>query len=216
MTEFTLEDQKFGGAIGLLWVDLETTGAEENRDEIIEIGAILTDFNFERMDGRADRDFSIVIEPSEYALGRMMKNPVVRNMHIHNGLLNDCVSLPSRARAIEIAEQRLITYIQMAINAKKNRGDAGKFRFMLAGSGVGHFDNRFIRQHMPTLWKMLVFSPLDVGMVRRFLAISNVDLTPGADNTKSKDHRALGDILLHIEEAKAYRHELQTRLQSPF
>lgn len=202
--------EKFSGANALLWVDLETTGAEEDKDEIIEIGAVLTDFNFERMDYRPNRDFTCIIEPSETALGRMMKNPIVRNMHVHNGLLDDCLRSKHRETHIWNAEQKLIKYMQMAMNSRTNRGDATKYRYMLAGSGVAHFDNRFIRHYMPELSKLLVFSPLDIGMIRRFLKMIGVE-PADADNSDSKDHRALGDILLHIEEAKAYREWLLKR-----
>lgn len=207
MTEFQLND-KLGGTLGQLWLDLETTGNDVEKDEIIEIGAVLTDHNFDRFDYRATRDFSIVIEPSEYALGRMMKNPIVRNMHVDNGLLDECLSSPKRVYFIEEAEAALLKYMTLAINSQKTRGDVGKFTFMIAGSGVGHFDRKFIDKYLPGLSGVLHFSPLDVGQVRRFLKVSNVDLS-GADNTKSKNHRALDDVLLHLEEARTYRRALE-------
>jgi oligoribonuclease len=193
-----------GGAFALLWVDLETTGSEEDKDDIIEIGATMTDFDFERVDYRAGRDFSMVIEPSEYALGRLMKNGIVRQMHNENGLLEDCVGDPTRKKCIEEAEAELINWMSLAVNSRKQRGSAEKYKYMLAGSGVGHFDRRFINQHMPRLARLLTFAPLDVGMIRRFLKISGVDPS-FADNTHEKNHRALDDVLLHLEEARAYR-----------
>jgi hypothetical protein len=76
-------------AKAILWVDLETTGTDETEDDIIEVGAILTDFDLEVI-----RMFSAVSRPSDHAYKRMMENKVVRKMHTDNGLLAILDKLP--------------------------------------------------------------------------------------------------------------------------
>lgn len=194
-----MDEGKFSGAYALLWVDLETTGTDEKSDDIIEIGAVLTDFNLNKI----GTSFSQVVEPDDFALGRLMKNQVVRQMHEANGLLDDVIS--GRSVDIATAQHYMYKWITLAINHRVRKGDPAKFRFMLAGSGVAHFDRRFIKQELPLIDGLLTFSPLDVGMVRRFLKLSGVEVDSVGDNSDRKNHRALDDIELHLEEARAYK-----------
>lgn len=196
-----------GGAVAMLWVDLETTGTDEAFDEVIEIGAIMTDFEFNVLGDPAG--FEVIIEPTEYALGRMMKDKVVRDMHNDNGLLGEVLN--GQGKDLRTAQYDMLEWMENTLNVKKRKGPVNKFRFMLAGSGVDHFDKRFIVEHLPDVNKLLAFPTLDVGMVRRFLRFSGVE--PSHDNTESKDHRALGDIRLHLEEARAYRDMFQINLK---
>lgn len=196
--------EKYGGAIYLLWMDLETTGSDEDMDEIIEIGALLTDFELNQV----GRTFSQVYQPDDTALGRLIKNDVVREMHTANGLLAECIRAKHYARnSLDVNN-----WLNYEINRKQRRGPVEKFRFMLAGSGVGHFDREFISRYLPDLDNLLVFAPLDVGMVRRFLKVSGVEPSH-ADNTDQKNHRALDDVILHLEEARAYRDWFQECLE---
>lgn len=181
----------------MLWTDLETTGTKEELDCIIEIGAILTDFEFNPIGD----EFTIVVDPDEFALGRMMKTPAVLNMHMKNGLLQDI--LDGAGTSIENAQKEMLRWMDNTINSKTRKGPVNKFKFMLAGSGVGHFDKRFIKEELPQVNKLLTFPILDVGMVRRFLRFSGVE--PSQQPNDQKNHRALDDIRLHLEEARMYR-----------
>jgi oligoribonuclease len=191
------------GVQGLLWCDLETTGVEEDLDEIIEIGALITDFDFNVLGPR----FSRIVEPSERALGRLMKNPTIRKMHTDNGLLDEILS-SGNAKGPLRAEMDMHSWMDDVINLKTRKGPVDKYRFMLAGSGVGHFDKRFIKTYLPRIDKLLAFPILDVGVVRRFLRFSGVQF-PAAPEANNKNHRALDDIELHLEEARFYKERLR-------
>lgn len=67
----------------LLWLDLETTGTDESKDSIIEIGCVLTDADLNEVS-----DFTMYVEPTDEALGRLLRNDIVREMHKANGLLD--------------------------------------------------------------------------------------------------------------------------------
>lgn len=186
------------GAKGLLWIDLETTGLSEVYDEIIEIGAIYTDFNLIPL----GPNFTVVIEPGEYAIGRLMMEPAVRNMHTENGLLEDIFARKC-VKSIEEAETKLINWLDLIINRSSRKGPMEKFRFILAGSGVGHFDRRFIQAYMKRLDKMLAHAPLDVGDVRRLAKLAGFEPS-SVPSQDTKTHRAADDILQHLQEAQVY------------
>jgi oligoribonuclease len=191
-----------GGALYLLWVDLETTGDDETLDDIIEIGALVTDFDLQVV----GNSFHATIEPSEFALGRLMKNEVVRQMHTDNGLLLECITGMARALSIADAERDMLYWLDTLINRRTRKGPVTKFRFQLAGSGVSHFDRRFIDGRMPKLSKLLTFAPYDIGQVRRGFKFAGVDLGNTA-SSQIKTHRAEDDILMHLREAQDF-HEM--------
>lgn len=177
----------YGRSKALLWVDLETTGSDKEADEIIEIGAIVTDFDYVEA-GR----YHAVCLPSDVGLARLRNNPVVLKMHTANGLLADLEA--GRGVSLEAAEDDMVLWLR----------DYSDHQLMLAGSGVGHFDRGFITRDMPALSAKLSYPNLDIGVVRRFLALAGV-LPAKSDKTGKKNHRAFDDIALHLAEARQYR-----------
>jgi oligoribonuclease len=173
----------------LLWTDLECTGSDEEDDEIIEIGCVLTDFTLDELDS-----WTSVVKPSAAALGRMMQNDVVREMHEKNGLLDD-VLRQKNPRIHEVTRQ-LLTWLD---NWGIANGD-----LVIAGSGVGHFDMRFLRKYMPQLVPgKCKYWCIDIGVVRRAW-----DMWVGTDVSAANDrktHRALDDAYCHLDEARAFR-----------
>lgn len=179
----------------LLWLDLETTGTDERKDSIIEVGCLLTDTELNEIEGWA---YSWVVAPTEAALQRLLTNPVVRQMHADNGLLWDV--LDGKNVLIEDVSDPLLGYLKRASDYKPKT-------IMLAGSGVAHFDRRFLRYHMTSVEDYLAYPVLDVGVIRRAYKLWHV-LTPlDGPDTNAKTHRALEDARLHLEEARAYKRQ---------
>jgi oligoribonuclease len=118
-------------------------------------------------------------------------NPFVREMHMSNGLLDDIEKYGEPITDVE-------EYLTLALSHEGEPGD-----FILAGSGVSHFDRRFIEAQMPQLAKWLRYYNIDVGVLRRTLELCGRDdlLLPKQDKT----HRALDDALLHLEELRFVR-----------
>ena len=74
----------------------------------------------------------------------------------------------------------------------------------LAGSGVSHFDRRFIRRYWPSLDRKLAYAMFDVGVVRRFLREWGLGLLPpeyAETRAPTIGHRALSDAEDHRQEA---------------
>lgn len=174
----------------MLWLDLEATGSDVQFDEIIEIGAVLTDPNLLV----CSDPFEAVVQPSMFAYDRMANNEVVREMHVANGLFEECLVAED---SIAVAESKMLKWFA------ENDIDQEKKRVILSGSGVSHFDRRFIRQWMPNAEQFMIYPHIDVGVVRRFLDMSGA--LPETEKPASKNHRALADAYLHLDEARRYR-----------
>lgn len=176
----------------MLWYDLETTGTDEQRDDIVEIGCILTDLT-----GRALSSYESVIRPTDGGYARLMENPVVREMHLKNDLLYECVS--AGARRVFHIEDEILDWLT-------NNTDSAKQHVVGAGSGVAHFDRRFIRSRMPQLDRRLAYYSFDVGVLRRacrYAGREDLILPDG------KNHRAFTDAAHHLDEWHHYKAILQ-------
>lgn len=181
----------------LLWVDLETTGVDERLDSIIEVGAILTDTNLNEIDQK-----SILVEPTDEAILRLVRNGAVTEMHLANGLLDDLNS--EAVFPPHLADSMLVGMLE--------KHSVRKHRVILAGSGVSHFDRRFIKAQLPYTDAYLAYPSIDIGVVRRTwqMLVPGYSVSPAQG---SKTHRALDDIKYHLEEARAFK-EAWNRLVS--
>ncbi len=176
----------------LLWVDLETTGSEvEKGDEIIEFAAILTTLDLDELSSH-----ETVIMPRALGLGRMMLHPVVRRMHETNGLLEEL--LENDYPFVGQAERFILQWLDLEFSKMTE-----KPKLVLAGSGVAHFDRKFIDKYMPQLARRLRYYTLDIGVVRRAHRWwLGEDLSTANDG---KTHRAMDDIRCHLAEAREFK-----------
>lgn len=170
----------------IAWIDLECADTNEYLNPILEIGLIVTDKKLNEL----EREYWI-INPDEDFPGWIDKmSDFVRDMHTKNGLLVDV-----EAHGVELAEADM--EISQLLDNYTTDG-----RMPIGGSGVGHFDMRFIREQLPQTMKRLKFWSMDIGVVRRYLRdIVGVEVGKPSED---KPHRALDDIALHVEEARRY------------
>jgi len=172
----------------LLWLDLETTGSDEAHDCIIEVGCVLTTHDLIELG-----EFTSIVKPEALGLGRMLQNPIVRAMHEKNGLLSEVLEVTDDHLPHKVT-QRLLEWLVAS------GGEQSKVA--LAGSGVGHFDIRFIRRYMPQLASFLRYWVIDIGSIRRAHDMW-VGTTISVEND-NKTHRALDDVHCHVAEARAF------------
>lgn len=172
------------------WLDLETAGTDEH-DPILEVGVVLC---------RNEPDMPIVSErawvprmgEAELAVVRASAPPVVADMHDHNGPWRDLGAAvhDDTAPDLGMVDYRCSEWL---------RSTCGSSHVALAGSGVSHFDRRFIRAQMPRTDRRLTHWAYDVGVVRRLLELANPDaVRPLPDGGKA--HRALDDARDHRAE----------------
>jgi len=168
----------------LVWVDCEMTGLDLERDELIEVAVVITDYDLNPV----DPGLEVVIRPTEAALAGMVE--FVRDMHTTSGLLAD---LPSGFSLPE-AEEQVFAYIQRFVAA----GTAP-----LAGNTIGT-DRAFLAKHMPRVDGHLHYRSVDVSSIKE-LAKRWFPRVYYQAPAKHGGHRALADIRESIRELEYYR-----------
>ena len=169
----------------MVWIDCEMTGLDLTADALVEVAALVTDYELNVLGDGVD----IVVRPPDGALDSMPD--VVREMHTSSGLLD---ALPS-GTSLEEAEQRVLTYV------REHVPEAG--RAPLAGNTVGT-DRMFLARDMPELEGWLHYRVVDVSSIKE-LARRWYPKAYFAAPKKAGGHRALADIRESIEELRYYR-----------
>jgi oligoribonuclease len=169
----------------LVWIDCEMTGLDLAADALIEVAALVTDFELNVLGDGVD----VVVKPPPEALDQM--DDFVREMHTSSGLLKE---LPDGVPLGE-AEQQVLAYI------KEHCPDGS--RPPLAGNTVAT-DRSFLARDMAELESFLHYRIVDVSSIKE-LARRWYPRAYYAAPAKSGNHRALADIQESIEELRYYR-----------
>jgi len=170
----------------LVWVDLEMTGLDPERDVILEIAVIVTDGELEVLEEGPD----LVLAQPEAALAGMAK--VVAQMHAHSRL--DAAVRESRITSAQ-AEAEVLAFVRRFVPTP---GTAP-----LAGNSIAT-DRAFLRRHMPRLESHMHYRNVDVSTVKELARRWYPDAKKAAPE-KGGGHRALADIRESIEELRYYR-----------
>lgn len=164
----------------LLWVDLEMTGLDPEKDKILEVAAIATD-----MDLNEIATYEAVIKVDENIIKeRMVGEFWERNQDSYNAL----VKQNQNGKSAQAVEKELLEFLDQ---------NFGK-EIYLAGNSI-HQDRKFIEREMPELNKRLHYRMLDVSAWKIYF-----ENALGQKFTKKDSHRALDDINGSIEELKWY------------
>ena len=169
----------------LVWIDCEMTGLDVVNDALIEVAALVTDFELNVLGEGID----IVIKPPSEALAQM--NPVVTDMHTHSGLLDEL----DGGVDLATAENAVLDYIREFVVEPR--------KAPLAGNTVGT-DRLFLSRDMPALESYLHYRIVDVSSIKE-LARRWYPRTYFASPVKHGNHRALADIQESIDELRYYR-----------
>lgn len=180
----------------IVWVDLEMTGLDLNKEQIIEIAVIVTD---SQLNITAQMDDSIVIHCSDDLLNNM--NEWCVQHHGESGLTQ-------RARDSKItlrdAEKMVLQFLKQN-GVECNTRDMNK-KPILAGNSV-YVDRQFIAKQMPELNGVFHYRIIDVSGVkelcRRWYPQQFSEQPP-----KKTTHRALDDIIESIQELQYYRQSI--------
>jgi oligoribonuclease len=169
----------------LVWIDLEMTGLDPDRDTILEIATVVTNNDLEII----AEGPNIVIHHSDEVLTLMDEWNTTQ--HTSSGLVK---AVQQSTINLEEAEQETLAFLQ---NYTKKRMSP------LCGNSVWQ-DRLFIQHHMPHLDAFLHYRIIDVSsikeVVRRWYSGN-----PYEKFIKPENHRAHEDILYSIAELKHYR-----------
>ncbi len=169
----------------LVWIDCEMTGLDLAADALIEVAALVTDFELNVLGEGVD----VIVKPPPEALEQMVD--FVRDMHVTSGLLDEL----SDGVTLEEAEQQVLGYI------KQHCPDGA--RPPLAGNTVAT-DRSFLARDMVELESFLHYRIVDVSSIKELARRWYPRAYYGAP-AKSGNHRALADIQESIEELRYYR-----------
>jgi oligoribonuclease len=169
----------------LVWIDCEMTGLDLGADALIEVAALVTDFELNVLGDGVD----VIVKPPPEALDQM--DPFVRDMHTSSGLLEELAD----GVPLDEAEQQVLAYI------KEHCPDGS--RPPLAGNTVAT-DRSFLARDMVELESFLHYRIVDVSSIKELARRWYPRAYYGAP-AKSGNHRALADIQESIEELRYYR-----------
>jgi oligoribonuclease len=171
----------------LIWIDLETTGLDPVKDQILEVGCVITKSDLSEI-GR----FAAPVRPVE----PLTLSLFVAEMHAKNDLLLDI----GKADPIGRVDQALARWIVETMP----EGASKKGTLLIAGN-TPQFDKAFIAQHMPVTSLFFNHRVFDVSTLK---AAMRMWFSPGWCEQGEAPHRVLADIDGAIAAAHAMRAHL--------
>lgn len=171
----------------LLWIDLEMTGLDPEKDRIIEMAAIVTDVNLNSL---AESPV-MTVHQSDILLAQM--DEWCTRQHGQSGLtarVRDSQTTESEA------EQQMLAFV---------RHYTDKGISPMCGNSIGQ-DRRFLVKYMPELEAHFHYRNIDVSSIKELAKRWKPSVMKGLK--KKGAHLALDDIRDSIEELRHYRRHL--------
>ena len=131
----------------IVWIDCEMTGLDLRADALIEVAALVTDYELNQLGEGVD----LVIAPPPEALAQM--DPYVRDMHTSSGLLDALAS----GTTLDQAQAAVLEYVRAWVP------EPGKAP--LGGNTVAT-DRGFLARDLPELEAHLHYRIIDVSSIK--------------------------------------------------
>lgn len=179
----------------VLWIDLEMTGLDPEKDRILEVAAIGTNWDFTEL----TRFEGIIKVPENLIKTRMTGAFWEKNAKAKDALTTqNAKGIPT-----EEMDQKLRTWLdENFVSSAITTDPTYRGKLILAGNSV-YNDKKFIDQEWPLVSSRLHYRLLDVS------AWKLVFQSRKKFFTKKEEHRALDDILGSISELKFYLEQLK-------
>ncbi len=168
----------------LIWVDMEMTGLDPDRDRIIEVALVVTDGQLETV---AEAPVLVVHQPDSVLDAMDAWN---KGTHGRSGLIDKV-----KASALDEAavEARMIEFLAQYVPSRASP---------MCGNSICQ-DRRFMARGMPRLEAYFHYRNLDVSTLKELARRWKPDIAKGL--TKQGKHEALADIYESIAELRYYR-----------
>jgi oligoribonuclease len=168
----------------LVWIDMEMTGLDPDKDRIIEVAAVVT-----------YPDLNILAEGPVFAIHQ--SDALLDGMDAWNKGTHGRSGLIDRVKASTVTEAQasaeLITFLKKYVPAGKSP---------MCGNSICQ-DRRFMVRGMPELEAFFHYRNLDVSTLKELCKRWKPELAAGFK--KHQMHTALADIIESIEELRYYR-----------
>ncbi|AXF77410.1 oligoribonuclease [Erwinia tracheiphila] len=171
-------------ASNLIWIDLEMTGLDPERDRIIEIATLVT-----------DAELNILAEGPVFAVHQpdtqlaLMDDWNVKT-HTNSGLV---ARVKASQHDEQAAEQQTIDFLKQWVPANSSP---------ICGNSIGQ-DRRFLFKYMPQLEAWFHYRYLDVSTLKELARRWKPEILAGFK--KQGSHQAMDDIRESVAELAYYR-----------
>ncbi len=169
----------------IIWIDCEMTGLSLRTDALVEVAALVTDFELTVLGDGID----VVIKPPADAIAQM--DEFVRDMHTTSGLLDELDGGVSLGEA----QSLVLDYVRQFVPEPR--------KAPLGGNSVAT-DRGFLARDMPDLEAHLHYRIIDVSSIKELSRRWYPRVYFNAPK-KAGGHRALADIKESIAELRYYR-----------
>ncbi|XP_078122517.1 small fragment nuclease [Sander vitreus] len=181
----TISMSSIGMSQRMVWVDLEMTGLDIEKDQIIEMACIITDSDLNIL---AEGPNLIIKQPTELLEGM---SDWCKEHHGKSGLTQ---AVQDSKISLEQAEYEFLSFV---------RQHTPPGQCPLAGNSV-HADKRFLDKYMPQFMYHLHYRIIDVSTIKELCRRWFPEEYKMVPNKKAA-HRALDDIQESIKELQYYR-----------
>ena len=168
----------------LVWIDLEMTGLDPEKERIIEVATLVT-----------DADLNVVAEGPVIAVKQ--PDSLLAQMDEWNQKTHGESGLVARVKASQAdtskAEQQTLDFLRQYVVPGSSP---------MCGNSI-HQDRRFLEREMPALWNFFHYRNLDVSSVKELAKRWNPGALAGF--SKRNVHLAMDDIKESIAELAHYR-----------
>lgn len=168
----------------LVWLDMEMTGLDPDRDKIIEVAFVVTDSQLNTV---AEAPVLVVHQPDSVLDAMDDWN---KSTHARSGLI---AKVKASTLTEADAEQKFLDFLAEYLPIRTSP---------MCGNSICQ-DRRFMARHLPRLEAYFHYRNLDVSTLKELVKRWKPELAKGL--SKHGKHEALADIYESIAELKYYR-----------
>jgi len=168
----------------LVWLDMEMTGLDPDRDRIIEVAIVVTDAQLNTVSQAP----VLVVHQLDSVLDAM--DDWNKSTHARSGLIDKVKASTLGERAVE---DQLLAFLAQHVPGRTSP---------MCGNSICQ-DRRFLARHMPRLEAYFHYRNLDVSTLKELAKRWKPEIAKGL--VKQGKHEALADIHESIDELKYYR-----------
>ena len=173
----------------LVWLDMEMTGLDPDRDRIIEVAIVVTDAQLNTVSQAP----VLVVHQPDSVLDAM--DDWNKSTHARSGLIDKVKASTLGERAVE---DQLLAFLAQHVPGRTSP---------MCGNSICQ-DRRFLARWMPQLEGFFHYRNLDVSTLKELVRRWKPEAMKGF--AKEGKHEALADIRESIEELKYYRKTVMT------